>query len=156
MIWVVVVAAAAVLDQALKFLVTKLIPFENSVTIIDRFFYITHWKNSGAAWGVFQNGRYIFIILTVLAVLVMAIIINRSNSRFLKFSLSLIIGGALGNLVDRVLHGYVTDFLQLKFWSYNFPVFNLADSMVVVGTILLAVYVLFMQKNARRFKYKIR
>lgn len=156
MIWVIIAVSAIALDQLTKLLVINTLALNSSVTVINNFFSISHIKNKGAAWGVFQDGRIVFIITTVIVVLVLAVLINRSNNRLFKTILSIIIGGALGNWIDRVLYGEVTDFLHFKFWSYDFPVFNVSDMFVVVGTILLAIYLIFIEKDNGRMKYKLK
>ncbi len=156
MIWVIIAVSAIALDQLTKLLVINTLTLNSSVTVINNFFSISHIKNKGAAWGVFQNGRLVFVILTVIVVIVLAVLINRSNNRLYKTILSIIIGGALGNWIDRVLYGQVTDFLHFKFWSYDFPVFNVSDMFVVVGTILLAVYLIFIEKEHGHMKYRLK
>jgi signal peptidase II len=156
MIWAIIAISAIALDQLTKLLIINTVDLGSRVTVINNFFYIAHIKNRGAAWGILQNGRIIFIALTIIVVLVLIVLINRSSSRFFKTILSLIIGGALGNFTDRVLSGEVTDFLSFKFGSYEFPIFNVSDIIVVVGTILLAIYIMFYEKNQNGLKYKFR
>lgn len=148
MSWVIIIVLIVVLDQATKFLVIKNIEFGSLIPVIDRFFYLTYYENKGAAWGVLQNGRYFFIVLTIIVSVFIAYFLYRSDSRLLSLSLSFILGGAIGNFIDRVVKGSVADFLDFHFGSYNFPTFNVADSFVVVGTIFLACYLLFVYTDS--------
>jgi signal peptidase II len=147
MIWVIIVAVIVALDQITKYSVIKSIGFGELIPVIDRFFYLTYYENKGAAWGILQNGRYFFIVLTIIVSVIIAYYIYKSDSKLQSISLSLVLGGAIGNLIDRVYKGGVTDFLDFHFGSYNFPTFNVADSFVVVGTSLLAYYLLFVYKE---------
>lgn len=147
MIWVIIIIATFALDRITKMYITSSMTLGQSHVVIDKFFYITYWENKGAAWGIFQNGRYFFIPVTTVVTLILTYVLFKSDNKVLKTSLALIIGGAIGNLVDRIFRGSVTDFLDFYFGSYEFPIFNLADSFVVVGTFLLAYYLLFVYKE---------
>ena len=147
MTWIAIIISVLVLDRITKYLVVKNIPFDTTVPVIDRFFYLTYWRNKGAAWGILQNGRYFFIVLTIVVLIMLFFVLYRSKDIMLKISISLIIGGAIGNLIDRLSPGSVVDFLSFYFGSYHFPVFNVSDSFVVIGTIILAIYLLFVHKE---------
>lgn len=147
MLWVVIIIAIIGLDQLTKFVISNKLVLGGSVSVIDKFFYITHWENKGAAWSILQNGRYFFIIITFIVASILAYMLYKSDNKLFKFSVSFIIGGAIGNLIDRIYKGSVTDFLQFFFGSYQFPVFNVADSCVCIGTMLLAYYLLFVYKD---------
>jgi len=150
MIWIIISLIALGLDQLVKFMVISNIKFESSKEIINGFFFITNIKNSGAAWSILQNGRLFFIIMTPFVLAVVCYYLYKSDNRFLKISLSLIIGGALGNFVDRLFRGSVIDFLEFHFGTYYFPIFNIADSLVVIGTFMLAFYLLFIYKEKEK------
>lgn len=152
MLWIILVLSAVALDQATKYLITGNLRFGEQIPVIDRFFYITYWRNKGAAWGILQNQRLIFIILTVIMSLVFIYIMFKTTNRMYRLSLSLILAGALGNLIDRVFQGSVVDFLQFFIGSYQYPVFNVADMCVVIGTAVLAIYMLFFQKDIEERK----
>ena len=133
------------LDQYTKWLVRKHLPLNrswNPITWLSSIVTLTRTQNTGAAFGLFpQMG--LFLVIVPLAVVVAIIIYYRqlaAGSWMLRVALGLQLGGAVGNLVDRVCLGYVTDFLDFRVW----PVFNLADSAIVVGTTLLAIYALFL------------
>jgi signal peptidase II len=149
MLWGVIIFIAVILDRISKMYIVRHIGFTKSIPVINNFFYITYWENKGAAWGILQGGRYAFIILTVIISAGILHILYRSENKILKLSLSIILGGAVGNFIDRVYKGSVVDFLEFHFGSYQFPIFNVADSCVVVGTILLAYYLLFIYKDKK-------
>lgn len=115
-----------------------------SVPVIDHFFYITSHRNRGAAFGILQNQRGFFLIITTSIVIFIAYYLWKSRDKhvLLLVSLSLILGGALGNLMDRIYCGQVTDFLDFRFGGYSFPIFNVADSLIVIGVSLLLLLLL--------------
>jgi signal peptidase II len=152
MLWIILILSAVALDQATKYLITSNLRFEEQIPVIDKFFYITYWRNKGAAWGILQNQRFIFITLTVIMSVVFVFILFKTNNKMYKLSISLILSGALGNLIDRVFQGSVVDFLQFFIGSYQYPVFNVADMCVVIGTVILAIYMLFFQKDTEERK----
>lgn len=147
MLWIIISLIVVIVDQVSKQMIIGNMNYGQAVPVIDRFFYITYHANKGAAWSILQNGRIFFLIITPIIAAIIIRFIFKSENKFLKLSLSLILGGAAGNYVDRLLKGSVIDFLQFNFGSYSFPIFNAADSFVVIGTILLAVYMLFIYKE---------
>lgn len=152
MLWGIIIFVAVVLDQVSKFLIVKYVDQVSRIPVIENFFYIVYSRNKGAAWGMFQGGRYFFIAVTIVVSIIMVYMLKKTDSKLLKLSLSFVLGGAIGNFIDRVREGSVVDFLDFYFGSYNFPTFNIADSFVVVGTIMLAVYMLFVQKDEEKVK----
>jgi signal peptidase II len=137
-------AIVLLLDQVSKMIVANAIPLHGSVTVIPGFFQISHVLNRGAAFSLFANSRspYTGFMLIAFSLLVMAVISYMLwNSRrvltLTTVGLSLILGGALGNLLDRVLLGSVVDFLAFQFGTYHWPDFNIADSAIVIGSLLL-------------------
>lgn len=143
----IVATTVIVLDQYTKHLVRARIPLNTSLAPIPglgNLVTLIHVQNTGAAFGIFTDSNLIFIILSsVVAALI--VIFNRQFGHthwLLPLTFGLQVGGALGNLVDRVSMGAVTDFVDLHWW----PVFNVADSAVVVGTALLAYYALFLDR----------
>lgn len=150
MIWLAIIALAVVLDRVSKIIIVNKMTMEQSITVIDNFFYITYWENKGAAWGIFQNGRYFLIAVTSIVSLILAYMLYKSDNKILKTSLALILGGAGGNLIDRVFRGSVVDFFDFYIFSYNFPIFNIADMFVVIGTFLLAYFLLFVYKEEEK------
>lgn len=128
---------AFLLDQASKMLIMNTMFRGQSIPVIENIFHITYIHNPGAAFGLFAN-RTTFFIAVSLVVMAGAIVFywKRGVRRgIMPVALGLIVGGALGNLVDRIRFGEVVDFLDFRIW----PVFNLADSAIVVGAGLLAI-----------------
>ena len=137
------------IDQISKLLVVNLLTKTDSIAIIKNFFYLTYINNDGAAFSILV-GKRIFLILVAIIVIIMLIHYIKKNNIQNKLelvSISLIIGGSLGNLMDRVVRGYVIDFLDFKIFNYNFPIFNLADTFIVIGVILLLLKELRKENN---------
>jgi len=154
-------AAAAListlLDQASKLTVDAKLDFADRIPVIDGFFYLTHVRNPGAAFGLFADASptvrvTLFIGITLVA-LAMIVSFQRRlapGDRFSALSLGLIMGGAVGNLIDRVFRGEVVDFLHFRLWGgYQWPDFNLADSFIVVGVAFLVIELLAVEGEAR-------
>ena len=147
LLWILIIAASVLVDQITKLLAAGNMALYDSVTVIPHAFSFTYIHNYGAAWGLFSEHRWVFLILTGIALIVLPILLYRyRHLPFLfGFSLSLIIGGAIGNMIDRLFRGYVIDFLEFTF--IDFPVFNVADICVTVGTILMFIYIVFLDKT---------
>jgi signal peptidase II len=136
--------AVAVLDQATKFQVQKHITLYTGREIIPGFFNLVHTLNRGAAFGFLNQPdtnwqTYFFIAATVLAFMIIASLLSKADprDRFLAATLGLILGGAMGNLVDRVRTGEVVDFLDFAIGSYHWPAFNVADIAITCGSLML-------------------
>jgi signal peptidase II len=143
-------------DRAAKWLVAGKLALHDSVVIIPGFFNITHVQNRGAAFGLFSESpsewKITMLILFSLAALVVVSILLWKNSHSLTstgIGLALILGGALGNLWDRIAYGRVVDFLLFYIGAYQWPAFNLADSAIVVGALLLIAEILFTKSPTR-------
>lgn len=148
----IIIILGLILDRVTKLWAVNYFKTHDDIIVIKDYFNITYLTNKGAAWGSFQNKLLFLSIITSAVVLAMIyyLIKNNKNSRLLNFSLALIISGALGNLFDRVYYRYVVDFILLHFKDvYYYPVFNVADMCVVVGTILLLIYILWFDKNEK-------
>jgi signal peptidase II len=129
--------AALVADQASKVLVRAVVPEGDAVTLIPRVLEIASQYNAGAAFGVLQGAGPLLILICLVAIFaVIKLRKQRARSRLLAVSLGLILGGAVGNLIDRLAFGAVFDFIDFHVW----PVFNLADVAVTVGGALLLIY----------------
>lgn len=124
-----------ILDQSSKYLViaySRYLPLD----VIKGVFSIGLVRNTGAAFGIFKDQTFFFIIVSILAVMLILIIASkRDNTPLVRLSLALILGGALGNLIDRVRFGYVVDFLDFKVW----PLFNMADTAITLGAVFLFI-----------------
>ena len=147
LLWIIIIAASVILDQITKMLVVNGMALYESIHLIKNVLSFTYIHNYGAAWGMLSDHRWVFIVVTALAIIVMPIFLYKYRNLHWMFglSLSLIIGGAIGNMIDRVFLGYVVDFIQATF--IDFPVFNVADICVVCGAIMMFVYVAFIDKT---------
>jgi signal peptidase II len=139
--------AAIAADQLTKYIVTSRLQLDDAVHVVGPF-WIHHVQNSGIAFGLFASATVVVILLTAIAVSAMLVFFGRSGARhpILPVALGLVIGGSLSNLLDRVRLGYVTDFLDLRYW----PAFNLADSFIVIGVLVLLAALVFAEREPRR------
>ena len=138
----IIVTSVILLDQITKFFALRFLQLNTPVPLIKNFLNLTLVYNRGAAFGFFQNQLFLFVLVSLFAIGL--ILYNlKTNSIILKLSLSLILGGAIGNLIDRLHFGFVVDFLDLRIW----PVFNIADSVITVAALVLSWELLF-NKNA--------
>src|SRR5439155_23658578 len=147
--------AVLLLDRFTKRLVAKEISLHDSLTVIKRVFYITHVENRGAAFGLFNDSPSewkiaLLVMFSIVALAIVSALLWRSSHTMTATAvgLSLILGGALGNLWDRLLSGKVVDFLLVYIGSYQWPAFNVADSAIVVGAGLLVFEILFVKTPA--------
>jgi len=140
-------------DQVSKAIIAQNIAFLSSKSIIPGFFNLTQVRNRGAIFGSFSqsSNQVVYWLLTLASFLALALVIyfflnTPTSERLMIFSLSLILAGALGNMTDRILRGYVIDFLDFYFKKWHWPAFNLADSCISVGAIFLIFIILFKRK----------
>lgn len=127
---------AFVVDYITKHWISTNMKLNEQFSVIGDFFLITSHRNRGAAFGILQEQRLFFIIITTVilaGILWYAHIMYKKGSKLLLVGLALVLGGALGNFIDRVRFGEVVDFFKFNFGSYTFPIFNVADSAIVVG-----------------------
>lgn len=150
-----IAVAILALDRWSKRLVARRISLHDSITVIKRVFYITHVENRGAAFGLFNDSPSpwkiaMLVTFSVVALVIVSTLLWRSSRSMTTSSigLSLILGGAMGNLWDRLLSGRVVDFLLVYIGSYQWPAFNVADSSIVVGAGLLIFEILFAKAPA--------
>lgn len=143
-----------IIDQITKILVIKILPLSGSIEIIKNFFYIIPTNNTGAAFSILIGQRIFLILITIaiLAFLIQYIKKNKIERKIDIISFSFIIGGSLGNLIDRIIRGSVIDFISLKLGNYNFPIFNIADTLIVVGVIILLLGAKGGNKHDNRWK----
>jgi signal peptidase II len=143
-----------VIDQVTKWIVKSRLTLGEARSVIGQFFLITSHRNRGAAWSILQGQRLFFILITLIVVVGVVWYLQkmrRERRVLMCTALTLLLGGAIGNLIDRALFGEVVDFLQFNFhffWFgheiyYTYPIFNVADSAIVVGVALIFVEALF-------------
>lgn len=147
MLWIIISIIIVVIDQIAKYYVVENIQTDQMIPVVDKFFYLTLHRNSGGAWSILQDSRMVFLIIIPIISAVLIYFMIKNKSAFLRFSLSMVLGGAIGNYIDRLFIGKVTDYLLFYIGSYVFPIFNAADMAVTGGTILLAIYMLFIYKE---------
>lgn len=143
------------LDQFTKWLIVSKMQFGESIPIIDQFVYITSHRNRGAAWGILQGQMWLFYVITLIVIVAIIYYIQKAakGNRLLGVSLALMLGGAIGNFIDRVFRKEVVDFIHTYIFGYNFPVFNLADSSLVIGVILLMIVMLRDERATKEKSY---
>ncbi len=145
MLYIITAAIVLVADILTKIVAVKNLAPVYSVEVIKNILNFTYVENKGIAFGMFSGGRFVFIAVTVIILILILLIIFKTpkekRSAFLKLGGALVVSGAIGNLVDRVLYGYVVDFIEVKF--IDFPVFNVADIAVCIGAGLLLIHYLF-------------
>lgn len=142
--WIFLSVVLVVLDQLTKYLVNANIPVGESVEVIPGFFHLAHVRNEGAAMGILQGQRWIFMAFTLLVIVVAAVVMwgGKIKNHWGIVAVSLVLSGGIGNMIDRLFLGEVIDFFSFIFWGYEFYVFNVADIFVCCGVAILAVYIL--------------
>jgi signal peptidase II len=143
------VAAIVVVDQVTKAVVDRTMPLHHSIPIIDGFFNLTYIRNTGAAFGIFSGSHEVFRLPFLIGVSILAIgfILMmlkrlRDGETGLTLALAFILGGAAGNLIDRILYGEVIDFLDVYWSHYHWPAFNVADSCITIGVGITLFYLI--------------
>lgn len=126
-----------IVDQVLK----SIVQLNNvNVSVIDNFFRLTYYQNTGAAWSILEGHSYILIFVSIIMlILVFNMMYSYENNTFNDIAFGVLLGGILGNLCDRVFCGMVRDFIDLRIFGYEFPVFNIADMAIVIGVILILI-----------------
>ena len=139
-----IVAVIVVLDQATKALVKAKLPLHESMTVIPGFFDLTHVRNTGAAFGMLDNTNFTYkpAVMVIVALIALGAVASYAltlpaTQRIARLGLALILGGAVGNLIDRAIAGYVVDFVDVYWRGVHFWAFNVADSAITVGVVLM-------------------
>jgi signal peptidase II len=152
--WIWITLAAFALDRATKYVIESRTRLGFHRTIIPNLFSVVHATNPGLAFGFFSDtpSAIVSLLLTiatlfVCVVLAWLLMADRAGAALARFGVALILGGALGNLFDRALFSSVTDFFDVQFGSYHWPAFNIADSAITIGALLVAYEIIFRQKR---------
>ncbi len=129
-----------IVDQISKILVVKFLDL-NSVTLIKNFFYLTYTNNTGAAFSILTDKRIFLVLVGIIIIILLIYYLKKHQIKntINKIAFALVIGGSIGNLIDRIIRGSVVDFIDIKIFSYNFPIFNLADTFITIGVLLLLI-----------------
>ncbi|MGP4040375.1 signal peptidase II [Gracilibacillus sp. D59] len=151
-----VALAVVIVDQLTKWLVVTNMEIGERITVIESFFYLTSHRNSGAAWGILEGQMVFFYIITLIVVAFIIFYIQKfaKESKWLGLALAFVLGGAIGNFIDRLFRKEVVDFLDVYIGTYDYPIFNIADSSLVVGVIVIFIYTLFDERNKKRSNKK--
>ena len=130
------------IDQIIKIVVNSSLKLYESITIIKNIFNITYVQNKGAAWSILAGNRFLLISIAIIALFLIFIFFIKDNklSKLEIIFYSLLISGIVGNLIDRIIYGYVIDYLDFNIFGYNFPIFNFADILIVVSVVLLFIF----------------
>ena len=134
------------IDQIIKYVVDVNMILNSSITLIDNFLNLTYVRNTGAAFSILENNGIILIIISIFALAYILYYVSKKELRKIDYvSFSFLIAGIVGNLMDRVLHGYVIDYIDFR--VINFPIFNFADILIIVGTIILFISSIIKDKH---------
>ncbi len=150
---VAIISALAAVDQIIKHFVFTGLQGNPDITLIPNVLYLRYSENTGAAFGIFQDGTVFLSIISAVIVVVgfYFIFSKKFINKFVYSTIILIIAGGLGNLIDRVFRGFVVDYIY--FSPINFPVFNFADMLITIGEIMLLVYIIFFFKEGTEIRY---
>ena len=143
---IVVVSILVILDQITKQLIVYLMDKGDSVEVIKDFFYISSHRNTGGAWGILTDQMVLFYFITFVALILFYFLIkdmDLDKKRIFSYGVMLMIAGAIGNFIDRLLFKEVVDFLDFYLFDYDFPIFNIADICLTVGVGLFTVDIMF-------------
>lgn len=124
-----------ILDQLVKFLIKKNFQLNQSTPLIKNIFHLTYVTNTGSAFGLFKGLNVFFILFSIIVVIAIFYYLKRivKNEKMLQFAIGLLLGGTIGNLIDRMVYGHVIDFIDFRIW----PVFNVADSAVTISVLFM-------------------
>jgi len=140
------------LDQLTKWMVVHYMKLGESIQVIENFLYITSHRNRGAAWGILQGQMWFFYIITVIVMLGLVYYLEKEGkyNKLFGMSIALMLGGAMGNFIDRVFRKEVVDFVNTYIFTYDFPIFNVADSALVIGVGLMMLHMLREEREAKK------
>ena len=140
--WLIIAASLALADQAIKWLVQDLMPYGQAIPLTSFFNWVHVW-NTGAAFSLLADAggwqRYFFIVLALIVSLALILMLRKPLPGLEASGYSLILGGAVGNVADRIIRGYVVDYLDFHWYDWHWPAFNLADVSIFLGAVLLLV-----------------
>ncbi|MEG2028661.1 MAG: signal peptidase II [Bacilli bacterium] len=132
-----------IFDQIIKILITNNLILNSSQIVIENFFKLSYVRNYGAAWSILTGNRFFLIIVAIMSLFLIYkyLIENKKLNLVYNITYGFLIGGLLGNLFDRIVYGYVIDYLDFKIFNYDFPIFNLADICIVLSTFTLIILI---------------
>lgn len=147
MLAAVIAVFAVIADQISKYFVVQTMELHETVPFINGFMSFYHTRNTGAAFSMLSNNRWVFMVMSAVSMIIITVLLVKEYKRhkLMTVSLAMVLGGGIGNMIDRIRLGYVVDFFKTDF--VRFAIFNVADCFVTVGAILLAVYVIFYESK---------
>lgn len=143
------------IDQGTKWLIATQMELHEKFSVIGDFFLITSHRNTGAAFSILEGKRWFFIAITIVVVIGIVWYLQRikfTQGKILPVGLSLVLGGAIGNFIDRAMTGEVVDFLQFNFGDYTFPIFNIADSAIFIGVACILLDAILTIKQEKKLQ----
>lgn len=149
LIYLFIVVSLVSLDQYTKSIILNYFELYESKTIIDGFFSLTYVQNFGAGFSIMQNARTTFLIITPICLIGFTYLFIKSNDKLSKTALLLMIGGTIGNFIDRIVRIYVVDFLDFIIFGWDFPIFNVADIFLTIGVCLYIIALIKEEKDAK-------
>ncbi|MBD1379954.1 signal peptidase II [Metabacillus arenae] len=154
MFYYLIAAGVILLDQLTKWLVVKNMELGENIPVIEDFFYITSHRNTGAAWGILQGQMWFFYIVTVIVIIGIIYYMQRyaKKEKLMGMALGLMLGGAIGNFIDRIFRKEVVDFFNTYIFGYDFPIFNIADASLCIGVGLLFIQMLLEGKREKEHR----
>jgi len=130
-----------IVDQLIKLIISNFVSYQSSINIVPNFFYITNVHNDGAAWSILSGNVILLALLGVIALVLIYYFFlkDKTLSKLETFLYSLLIGGIIGNLIDRIFLGYVVDYIGVVLINYYFPIFNFADIGIVISILMMII-----------------
>jgi signal peptidase II len=154
MFYYLIALVVVALDQLTKWLIVRNMTEGQSITVIENLFYITSHRNQGAAWGILQGQMWFFYIITIGVIIGIVYYLEKhaKGHKLFSMSLALLLGGAIGNFIDRLFRKEVVDFLNTYIFQYDFPIFNIADAALTIGVGLLIINMLLEERREKKEK----
>lgn len=152
LIYYIIALIVIALDQISKWMIARSMEIGESIEVVHNFFYITSHRNQGAAFGILQGKMWFFYIITVVVIIAIVYYLEKEGkyNRLFGTALGLILGGAIGNFIDRVWRGEVVDFVDTIYFGYNFAIFNVADAALSIGVVLIIIHVMLDERRKKK------
>lgn len=150
---IIIVISLVMMDQITKIIVTRSLEISESISLIDNFLAITYHRNAGAAWGILQGQMIFFYTITIIVIGVLIFWLRKidlQKERLLGIAIAFMLGGAVGNFIDRLLYQEVIDFIDVMILGYDFPIFNIADSALCIGVFLFAIDAFYLERKRKK------
>ncbi|MGD6964976.1 signal peptidase II [Rossellomorea vietnamensis] len=154
MFYYLIALVVVALDQLTKWLIVRNMTEGQSITVIENLFYITSHRNQGAAWGILQGQMWFFYIITIGVIIGIVYYLEKQakGNKLFSLSLALLLGGAIGNFIDRLFRKEVVDFLNTYIFQYDFPIFNIADAALTIGVGMMIITMLLEERREKKEK----